>query len=173
MEEYIKQVEDIISFLDDVILYADSDDYDMKKAQKDKMALKYLLKRYKELEEENKASKETINILTNKSEKVVDENNISEEEKRVLEAYRNYKEISGSNSWIICNPNTMWSEYFIPISVIQNKIDELKHRKSKNEFEFACKLKGILYLQELLEERKNKMVRLEIGRKATKSENKK
>ena len=57
-----------------------------------------LLKRYKELEQENKASKETINILTNKLEKVVDENNISEEEKRVLEAYRNYKEISGSNS---------------------------------------------------------------------------
>ena len=53
MEEYIKQVEDIISFLDDAILYADSDDYDMKKAQKDKMALKYLLKRYKELEQEN------------------------------------------------------------------------------------------------------------------------
>lgn len=41
----------------------------------------------------------------------------------------------------------------IPISVIQNKIDELKHRKSKNAFEFACNLKGILYLQELLEER--------------------
>ena len=41
----------------------------------------------------------------------------------------------------------------IPISVIQNKIDELKHRESKNGFEFACKLKGILYLQELLEER--------------------
>lgn len=34
MEEYIKQVEDIISFLDDAILYADSDDYDMKKRKK-------------------------------------------------------------------------------------------------------------------------------------------
>ena len=45
------------------------------------------------------------------------------------------------------------NEDCIPISVIQNKIEELKHRKSKNEFEFACKLKGILYLQELLEER--------------------
>jgi hypothetical protein len=45
-------------------------------------------------------------------------------------------------------------DYCIPISVIQNKIDEVKHRKSKDEFEFACKLKGILYLQELLEERR-------------------
>lgn len=143
MEEDIKNIEEMLEFKEDIIKYH------AWVGTKLINSVENLLKRYKELEQENKASKETINILTNKLEKVVDENNISEEEKRVLEAYRNYKEISGSNSWIICNPNTMWSEYFIPTSVIQKKIEEVNN---SNGYSPVNKIFIEKVLNEILEE---------------------
>ena len=143
MEEDIKNIEEMLEFKEDIIKYH------AWVGTKLINSVENLLKRYKELEQENKASKETINILTNKLEKVVDENNISEEEKRVLEAYRNYKEISGSNSLIICNPNTMWSEYFIPISVIQKKIEEVNN---SNGYSPVNKIFIEKALNEILEE---------------------
>ena len=75
---------------------------------------------------------------------------------------RCYKELEEENKELKNTQKILEHNYQVALSetihklVIQDKIDELKHRKSKDEFEFACKLKGILYLQELLEERNNK-----------------
>ena len=124
--------------------------------------------RYKDLLQENKNQKEALNqankkILAQKGQlKVLNERNkISEEETQILEAYRKYKEVSGSNGWIICNPNTMWSEYFIPISVIQNKIDYYigmyeigkLHEDEASKYQMQAVLAFIEDLQNILEER--------------------
>lgn len=49
---------------------------------------------------------------------------LDEKEKKVVEAYRNIKKITGSDSWIVCNPVTMWSEYFVPVAKIEEKMEE-------------------------------------------------
>lgn len=49
---------------------------------------------------------------------------LNEKEKEVVEAYRNLKKITGSDSWIVCNPETMWSEYFVPVAKIEEKIED-------------------------------------------------
>ena len=73
---------------------------------------KAILKRYKELEEENIASKETINILTNKIEKVVDEN------KTLTDEYMIQKHLI----------NADFLKDYISISVIQNKKKEEREK---------------------------------------------
>lgn len=167
------------------------------------MALKYLLKRYKELEAEVESQDKTIDkLVEEQEEREKYTHSLEEENKRLiiekaeaLQEMRKYKakakDLKEQNKGLI-ESNKEWLKHysileteskilkaeneqykkqfediknnilvpsiteknFIPISVIQNKIDELKHRESKNGFEFACKLKGILYLQELLEERR-------------------
>jgi hypothetical protein len=102
-------------------------------------AIEYLL-------QENKASKETINILTNKLEKLIEENNELKE---------------GCKTCVIRNDLNDYVENSIPISVIQNKIDELEpqvHLLQPNakpcELMREFKVEGALnVLQELLEER--------------------
>lgn len=112
LEEYLEEARDENSFTDCEGLFED----------KFFISLDKLLKRYKELEEENES---------------------------LVRQYEHQGAIMVNEYF----SKEQVFKHFIPISVIQNKIDELKHRKSKDEFEFACKLKGILYLQELLEER--------------------
>ena len=105
-------------------------------------ALENLIKRYKELEEENIASKETINILTNKIEKVVDEN------KTLTDEYMIQKHLI----------NADFLKDYISISVIQDKIDELYNKGENyifNEKNNAVRLGKIQVLQDLLEERNN------------------
>ena len=53
VEDYIKRIEIIIETLSDHIEFEDYDEDVLKEASKDKEALENLLKRYKELEEEN------------------------------------------------------------------------------------------------------------------------
>ena len=75
----------------------------------DCIAIGEMLIKYKDLLQENKASKEAINILTNKLEKVVDENNELKE---------------GCKTCVIRNDLNEYVENSIPISVIQNRRNE-------------------------------------------------
>lgn len=87
---------------------------------------------------------------------------LNEKEQEIIEAYRNMKNITGSDEWIVCNPSTMWSEYFIPASKIKEKIKELEKERQKYREEntridedYFFDINGfdnaILVLQELLE----------------------
>jgi hypothetical protein len=98
-------------------------------------AIENLLKRYKELEEENKELKKFADII------------LMRNKPKVAEVIK----------------DSIFFEY-IPISVIQNKIDELKDDGCCRANEFykgqcvtICKnYSGCIALQELLEERNNK-----------------
>ena len=134
-----------------------------------KYALENLLKRYKELEEENKSSKETINILTNKLEKVVDEN---EELKKQLEEkdMQHELELIGKEEYTKASMGEIIEHYYtanedcIPISVIQNKKSEIEKQLQEYEesdmeqdddyfFDVNAFKVEIAVLEELLEER--------------------
>lgn len=87
-------------------------------------------KQFVPVAEMNKRISEIINAKIGVD--LSNENYISDEkEKEVVEAYRNIKKITGSDSWIVCNPETMWSEYFVPVAKIEEKIEELE--KEYNE----------------------------------------
>lgn len=140
MEEEIKNMskEELLEYLEDISQQLDNIALDQ--IQFAISELQFFKEEYKKLEEENKQLKVNEEILM-KTKCCLNEDNSTN--CRVLESL---------SYGIRAYEKTLKNS--IPISVIQNKIDELKHRKSKNEFEFACKLKGILYLQELLEKRK-------------------
>ena len=63
IEDYIKRIESIIQTLSDHIEFEDYDEDVLKEASEDKEALENLLKRYKELEEENEQLKANVEIL--------------------------------------------------------------------------------------------------------------
>lgn len=76
---------------------------------------------------------------------------LSQEEKEIIKAYRRLVKETNSKNWIICNPEMMWSTYFVPISVIENEIEELSAMKltdtiAKAEVDFAIvTLEDIIY----------------------------
>jgi hypothetical protein len=79
---------------------------------------------------------------------------LTDKEKEVVEAYRNLIKYTGSNSWVICDPKQMWSNYFIPKSKVKEKIEELKGciKFATEENWHTERTKGaITILQELLE----------------------
>lgn len=80
-----------------------------------KNALENLLK-------ERQSDKERIKDLT-----------LNEKEKEIIETYRNLIKETGLESWIICNPETMWSNYFIPKSLIKEKIEEYKEELERDK----------------------------------------
>ena len=53
---------------------------------------------------------------------------LTDKEKEVVEAYRNLVKHTGSDSWVVCDPMQMWSNYFIPKSKVKEKIEELDKR---------------------------------------------
>lgn len=134
MEEDIKNMskEELLEYLEDISQQLDNIALDQ--IQFAISELQFFKEEYKKLEEEKP----------------------NEEEKEVLQAYRNYKKISGSNSWVICNPSTMWSELFIPTSVIEKKIEELENKKDiidNQTYSFEEVMEAIISgLKELLEE---------------------
>ena len=74
---------------------------------------------------------------------------LNEKEKEIIEAYRNLVKITGSTSWVVCNPNKMWGEYFLPVSLVQEKIEELKENNNGDDYSLE---NVIMILQELLRE---------------------
>ena len=94
---------------------------------------------------ENKTSKEAINTLTNKLEKVVDDNN------ELRKYYASRKEVEDLKETIACLHESS-KEMFIPISVIQNILDELQIDRNaiKKEIEEAKKEKNKEYYADLL-----------------------
>ena len=83
---------------------------------------------------------------------------LSQEEKEIIKVYRRLVKETNSKNWIICNPEMMWSTYFVPISLIEKKIEELSGmvevgditREMFNRIEYAIEV-----LVELLDERNN------------------
>ena len=83
---------------------------------------------------------------------------LSQEEKEIIKAYRRLVKETNSKSWIICNPEMMWSTYFVPISVIEKKIKTLDGALDYvdiAEYSISTITDQIDVLQELLDERNN------------------
>jgi uncharacterized protein YdcH (DUF465 family) len=142
MEEDIKRIESIIQTLSDHIEFEDYDEDVLKEASEDKEALENLLKRYKELEE-------NYNKLFDGYNKRVEEiTELEEENKTLTDEYMIQKHLI----------NADFLKDYIPISVIQNKIDELLEKE--NSVEDGIKGLGqildcrtqVQVLQELLQE---------------------
>lgn len=72
---------------------------------------------------------------------------LTDKEKEVVEAYRNLVKHTGSDSWVVCDPMQMWSNYFIPKSKVKEKMEELDKRiksvTTKDEYKnlkiYTCK----------------------------------
>ena len=90
---------------------------------------------------------------------------LSQEEKEIIKAYRRLVKETNSKNWIICNPEMMWSTYFVSISLIEKKIEEyndiLEYAETEEglaeikDFEYDEAKYGKKILQELLDERNN------------------
>lgn len=92
--------------------------------------------------------KEAIDILL----KAV-ENSIPKDEQQILEAYRSLKKTTGkSDSWIICDPSSMHSDYFIPKSKIEKRIKYWKNKSKKDSYNSPFHDIRIRELQQLLGE---------------------
>ena len=113
---------------------------------------------------------EDIKILEEYLEEARDENSFTDceglfEDKFFIsldKLLKRYKELEEENKTYIAQLNGAFNRGFIPISVIQNKIDELEHEKFKRtqlgvfllkNFENQRLLAQLQVLQELLEER--------------------
>lgn len=108
--------------------------YNKKDTMKEQLvqAIENLLKENKELEKTITRKMNNNKKLARKylSERYKNKQlELDEKEKEVVEAYRNIKKITGSDSWIVCNPETMWSEYFVPVAKIKEKIKEMEKVK--------------------------------------------
>ena len=129
MEEDIKILEEIIERLKDNIILTTElfDKEDVKEIEREIKAINNILNRYKELEEENK------DIIY--EERKYQNLNPEEWDKKGFYTVKRYKK-----------------KECIPISVIQNKIDELKIDRNaiKNEIEEAKKEKNKEYYADLL-----------------------
>lgn len=118
---------------------------------------------YESLLKKNKELEKTITRKMNNNKKIAckylreryknKQLELDEKEKEVVEAYRNIKKITGSDSWIVCNPETMWSEYFVPVAKIKEKIEELEEEKECFYSDYAIEERNnkIQVLKELLE----------------------
>ena len=138
MEEDIKTIENIIDTLKFHIEYENYEENILDECKRDIKALENLLKRYKELEEELESEKFYHNA-----------------DKEFIQKY--HDEASELNTKCI-NLETQLSNS-IPISVIQNKIDEIIENANNTRISlFKYDKSEVLYfakdvLQELLEER--------------------
>ena len=104
---------------------------------REKQAIENLLK-------ERQSDKERIKELT-----------LNDKEKEIIETYRNLIKETGIESWVICNPETMWCNYFVPKSLIKEKIEEKQKRINKMHPASDCVLiddleNQIQVLEELL-----------------------
>lgn len=89
---------------------------------------------------ERQSDKERIKDLT-----------LNEKEKEIIETYRNLIKETGLESWIICNPETMWCNYFIPKSLIKEKIEEYKAKTDCRYCNNSCDSYAVCkVLEELL-----------------------
>ena len=129
--------EEIIEIIEDYLQYKECNgNVQAKTIGRIDEAIFYLLDMYKQEKEKDK---------------------LSDKEKEIIEAYRKLVKVTGiATGWVICDPATMWSEYFISKDKIKEKIEELEKRYTehsyfqynKNEVTDIC----INELRELLEE---------------------
>ena len=63
-----------------------------------------------------------LNANIEKANEIIKSNKLNEKEREIIETYRKLIEETGRNDWIICNPKTMWSNYFVK----KDKIKEMK-----------------------------------------------
>ena len=161
IEDYIKRIESIIKTLSEHIEFEDYDEDVLKEASEDKEAIENLLKRYKELEEENErliiAKAEALQEMRKykaKYENLKIRHNGTKEALRIAEDLEKQYSQEASNLEAELDNS-------IPISVIQNKKRELEKKKEylwdeydESVVEVMCRYSSaIKVLDELLEER--------------------
>ena len=170
IEDYIKRIESIIKTLSEHIEFEDYDEDVLKEASEDKEAIENLLKRYKELEEENKKYKKLANKNL-ENEIILREKNAPEDiyllQNRIEELEKVNSSIKYLNEGLRLDKNILTDmvndlqeqrRNSIPISVIQNKLEKLKEKEQElSDDEGFWGSSELLYqiniLEELLEER--------------------
>lgn len=90
-----------------------------------------------------------LNANIEKANKIIKSNKLNEKEREIIETYRKLIEETGRNDWIICNPKTMWSNYFVRKDKIQEKIEEYEGLKILDKQAYEEQIKP---LKELLED---------------------
>ena len=90
-----------------------------------------------------------LNANIEKANEIIKSNKLNEKEREIIETYRKLIEETGRNDWIICNPKTMWSNYFVRKDKIQEKIEEYEGLKILDKQAYEEQIKP---LKELLED---------------------
>ena len=103
--------------------YCDKNDVDF--------LLNLIEKQQKELDnikEIEKSHQEENGKLRVELEKEKEKNKLSDKEKEIINSYRMLVEETGREDWIICNPKTMWCNYFVSKETIMQEIKNIEKR---------------------------------------------
>lgn len=87
-----------------------------------------LVEELNNLKEIEKSHKEENGKLRVELEQEKEKNKLSDNEKEIINSYRMLVEETGREDWIICNPKTMWCNYFVSKETIMQEIKNIEKR---------------------------------------------